>query len=65
MTILEDISIRPGVVIETHGVYDAPTDEVASVLEDLGYSIASEVVADPDLEAVCREKDIKVPTATR
>lgn len=65
-TIMREMSIRPEVIIvETHGVYDAPTVEVSATLENLGYTIENEVPAEPDLEAVCREKDIKVLTATR
>lgn len=65
-TILREMSIRPEViVVETHGVYDAPTNEVSEILKNVGYTIKNEALAEPDLEAICREKDIKVLTATR
>jgi len=61
--ILENMEISPEVVIvETHGIYGAPTDEVKGILETLSYKVVSEEVADLGAEDNCRERDIYVLT---
>ena len=62
--ILEALTIRPDVIlVETHGRYDAPTDEVASILSDQSYSVVTNVIADEDLREQCESDDIRVLTA--
>lgn len=40
MSILPEISIEPpSLVVETHGVYGAPTEEVCDLLETMGYGV--------------------------
>lgn len=66
MEILDEMKIHPRVVVvEAHGVYDAPSAEVSSLLEEQGYTITNQVLADQGLEDICKENDIKVLTATR
>lgn len=62
--ILEGLAIRPNVIlVEAHGLYDASTDEVASILSDRSYSVVANVIADEDLREQCESNDIRVLTA--
>lgn len=55
--ILEELPYDPrSIVVETHGVYGAPTDEVAAQLEEMGYEVVNEA---PELA----ENDIFILTA--
>ena len=64
--ILEEITIRPDVIlVETHGQYDASTDDVKSILSDKSYSVVSSVIADRDSQEKCINDDIRVLTAIR
>jgi hypothetical protein len=66
MEVLAEMTIRPRVIIvETHGLYDAPSGEVAALLKKRGYSVTNRTVADQGLEETCKEDDIKVLTAIR
>jgi hypothetical protein len=47
--ILRGLAIQPRVIlVETHGVYDAPTDLIASLLEKRGYVVSHRGLATPD-----------------
>ena len=62
--ILENLVIHPNVIlVETHGQYDAPTDEVISILSGKPYSVVRNVIADEGLKEVCESDDIRVLTA--
>jgi tRNA A58 N-methylase Trm61 len=64
--ILENIQIRPRVIIvESHGVFDAPTEEVKRFLEDLSYTVVSEDIAEISNKETCLENDIYVLTGVR
>lgn len=64
--ILNGLTISPDVIlVETHGQYDAPTDEVESILSDKSYSVVKNVVADEGLREECESDDIRVLTALR
>jgi hypothetical protein len=64
--VLVDMAIDPRVIaVETHGLYDAPSNEVAALLEERGYTVTNRTVADRGLEETCREADIRVLTAVR
>lgn len=66
MEILDELMIHPRVaIVEAHGLYDAPSTEVASILEEQGFTVTNQVIADQGLEEVCKENDIRVLTATR
>ena len=59
--ILREIVIRPRVIlVETHGLYGAPTERVTSLLEELGYLVRDQGVAEPRAQAFCEEHDIRV-----
>ena len=46
--ILRELTIQPRVIlVETHGLYGAPTDLVASLLEKRGYVVSDRGVAEP------------------
>lgn len=64
MSILDCIEIQPRVVIvETHGVYNAPKAEVKHLLESRGYEITDYGIAEERLADTCREEGIYVLAA--
>lgn len=64
--ILKNMSIRPRtILVETHGMYDAPTKKVQELLASLSYKIVDERVADAGLEEQCIENDIQVLVANK
>ena len=59
--ILRSLTIDPRVVLlETHGLFGAPTVLVASLLEKLGYVVSHRGVAEPRVFAHCTKNDIQV-----
>jgi hypothetical protein len=59
--ILRELTIQPRLIlVETHGLYGAPTDVVASLLENCGYIVSDRGVAEPSQAALCAEKDVRV-----
>jgi hypothetical protein len=59
--ILRELIIRPRVIlVETHGLFGAPTDLVASLLETRGYVVSDRGVAEPRLAGFCTVNDIRV-----
>lgn len=64
--ILNNLSQRPrAILVETHGVYDAPTSQVRAILEKKLYEIISQDIAEKSKEEVCVENDIHVLVAKR
>lgn len=62
--ILRGMGIRPRVIlVESHGIYGAPTAAVVDVLEQIGYETTDLGTAEPDLAEVCDEADIHVVLA--
>jgi hypothetical protein len=60
------MAIRPRVVIvETHGVYGAPTGRVRALLEAQGYRVTDRGVAEPRERELCEECDIRVLVGVR
>lgn len=65
VTILEEMEIRPrALVVETHGMYDAPKSKVEDRIERLGYDVRDYGVAEERVADFCAENDIYVLTAT-
>lgn len=63
--ILEKLSVRPRVIlVESHGMYDAPSDKIEELLEGLAYSIKLKEPAVKDSE-FCINNDIYSITAVR
>lgn len=62
ISILEGMSIRPEtVIVESHGLFDSPSDEVEQTLEEVGYRVESSSWAESgDLEKYCEMNDIRV-----
>jgi Protein-L-isoaspartate(D-aspartate) O-methyltransferase (PCMT) len=59
--ILREMTIQPRVIlVETHGVFGAPTNLVASVLEKRGYLVSDRGLAEPRLAALCTKQDVRV-----
>jgi hypothetical protein len=67
MTILDKLEIRPRIIIvETHGVFDSPTELVIEKLKSRNYKIESQECAETgEYEQMCHERDVKVVTAIR
>lgn len=61
LKILEEMEIRPReLFVESHGFLGADTESVRKVLTELGYSVASSMVADVRMAETCKEQDIHV-----
>lgn len=67
--ILGLIDIRPRtIIVETHGMYDAPPKMVRSLLEDCGYTVSNETVAiqsDDDRRTFCEKNGIYILVGQR
>jgi hypothetical protein len=64
--ILENMEICPrAILVESHGMYGAATDDVKDILRKKGYKIKHTQVADSSLESFCVENDIRVVFASR
>lgn len=64
LEILRQLQIRPRVIIvETHGVFGAPTEDVVEILESLSYEVLSNEIADCGLAEMHEEQDVRVLTA--
>lgn len=62
--ILTDLAARPRVLlIETHGMYGAPTADVRRIVEALGYRITGDEIAEAGLADMCEQLDVRVLTA--
>ncbi len=51
------------ILVETHGMYGAPTDEIANLLHERGYATRDLGFAEPRLAASCEANDIRVLAA--
>jgi len=59
--ILRDFVIQPRVIlVETHGLFGAPTELVASLMEKRGYVVSDRGVAEPRVGDYCMKNDIRV-----
>ena len=64
--ILGALAVRPRVVlVETHGLYGAPTDRVLALVRGLGYDAAVVGVAEPRIPEICEDGDIRVVAGVR
>jgi hypothetical protein len=63
--ILREMIIQPRVIlVETHGVFGAPTDLVASLLEKRGYVVSDRGVAEPRMAEYHTKRDVRVLLGT-
>ena len=61
--ILRELTVQPRMIlVETHGIYDAPTDLVASLLEKRGYIVSRRGLAEHS--DLCEKHDIRVLLGT-
>jgi protein-L-isoaspartate O-methyltransferase len=59
--ILRELTIRPRVIlVETHGVYGAPTNLIASLLEKRGYIVSDRGLAEPRFAELHTKQDVRV-----
>jgi hypothetical protein len=66
LDILRNMKVRPRVVlVETHGVFGAPTSAVKKALKEMEYDITSVEIAEERFEELHTEQDVKVVTALR
>lgn len=57
--ILQQMTIRPRViVVETHGLYGAPTSMIAELLQGLGYIVQNIGIAEERFPEMCHKHDI-------
>ncbi|MFB1065824.1 hypothetical protein [Natrinema sp. H-ect4] len=62
--ILENLEQRPRtILVETHGMHNAPPDRIRSLLENLSYEVVSKGVADDSKSEFCIKNGIMVLTA--
>lgn len=61
--ILQDMKIRPKtVIVETHGMFGAPTKVIQDILTKKGYAVEKIDVAEPRIYRQCVENDIYILT---
>ena len=59
--IFRGLTIRPRVIlVETHGVFGAPTGLVASLLEKRGYTVSDRGLSEPRLAELHAKQDVRV-----
>lgn len=63
--ILERSSLPNRIVVETHGLFGAPTGEISDLLSMRGYDIKDRGVANTNKTEFCVENDIRVLSAIR
>lgn len=62
--ILEELESWPGtLIVETHGIYGATKPKVNELLNNVGYNIIAEEIAEERLRKMCEENGIYVLTA--
>ncbi len=65
VTILRELPFRPRVLlVETHGVYKAPSVLVAAMMRERGYAVTDLGWAEPRFAESCRRDDIRVLLGT-
>ena len=63
--ILERMKIAPrAIVVETHGLFGAPTARVSQLLEARGYAVDDLGWAEPRMIESCREHDVRILAGT-
>jgi hypothetical protein len=65
ITILQNMNITPRVIlVETHGLFGAPSTKVRQLLEARSYDVLDLGWAEPRLVEPCKEHDIRILAAT-
>jgi hypothetical protein len=61
LDILAEMERRPRfIIVETHGMFDSPKEAVFERLEQLGYNIISQTIAETRVPEICETKGIYV-----
>jgi hypothetical protein len=64
--ILRQLTIQPrAIVIETHGLFGAPTELVRRLLEERGFVVSDRGWAEPDWGDYCSKNDMRVVVGTK
>lgn len=64
--VLAEMTIRPRVlIVETHGDYGSPTDQIRHQLVGMGYAVTDMGFAETRYADACSERDIRVLVARR
>jgi hypothetical protein len=64
--ILRQLTIQPrAVVIETHGLFGAPTEVVRRLLEERGFVVSDRGLAEPHWGDFCSKNDMRVLVGTK
>jgi len=59
--ILRELTIQPrAILVETHGIYGAPANLVASLLMERGYVVSDRGLAEPRLGELHAQQDVRV-----
>ncbi|WEL20540.1 hypothetical protein HBNXHr_0465 [Halorhabdus sp. BNX81] len=67
----EEIDVVPSLpdaktmIVETHGVFESPTDSIIEILRDRGYEVHDAGVAEPEMARQHAKDDVKVVIATK
>jgi len=62
--IIQNLSIKPEkIIVETHGLFDSPSEKIKQELESIGYRITGKSIAEVDRAQFCMANDIYVLTA--
>jgi hypothetical protein len=62
--ILEEMRLRPrAIIVETHGLFGAPTVLIRSILERKGYDVSDLGWAEPGRIDECKQHDVRILTA--
>jgi hypothetical protein len=48
------------IIVETHGLFGAPTTRTAELLAARGYDVSDLGIAEPDFARHCSDKDVRV-----
>ncbi|GAA0276026.1 class I SAM-dependent methyltransferase [Halobacterium noricense] len=66
LDIIDEMEIQPKVlIVETHGMYDAPELAVRDRLDQAGYEVVESMVAEKRLQSVCEKNGIYVLYSVR
>lgn len=63
--ILEQMDLPDRIVVETHGLFGAATDEIVAILSEHTYDVENQGVANTNKIEFCRENDIRVLSAIK
>lgn len=64
--ILDNMTIRPDVlIVETHGMFDAPVSKVRERMRRMGYTMSEPQVAEERVKSFCKDNGIDVISGLR